>query len=528
EECGKLDYSSSAKKISEICTRTQSILSSVPEAGNRFPVYLISDFQKHIVDFNALPSFSKLELSFVKLQPNLQQNLSIDSVWFETPFRRSGQAENLLVRVKNHGNNVYTDVPVRLTINDSLKSVSTVSLEENQTAVLSMGFTNAKAGVQKAKVDLDDYPMSFDNNFYASWKLKETQKVLVVEGNKGKPFPKDLYADYSELQVNYQTIDALDLSVLSDYDVLIINAVAKFSQGLQLQISDFLKEGGVLWLIPDEKADVVSWNNFLGLLSAPKLGKWITEDRELLKIADEHYFFKSAFLKNRNKVKLPVIKSSWQLRSSLNDNSENLIEYRDGSGFLILVENENSFVYLLSSPINKANGDFYRHPLLIPVAWNLALNIPDESPLYFPCGESGSVEIKNITFEREADVEIRSKEESFIPTWKFTGKKSAQVYIPEILDKAGFYDIFQGDNFLSAFALNSESKESDLSYFTQKEIESGISEFGLNANILASESKEFKRTLIDNELGEKLTFWFILLALVFLLMEILIIRLIKD
>ena len=527
-ECGKLEYSSSSRHLSEICTRAQSLFASLPDAGESFPVYLISDFQRYISDFKNLQAFSSFDISIIRLNPVLQQNLSIDSVWFDKPFRRPDQAEQLFVSIKNHGDNVYTDVPVRLSINDSLKAVTAINLEEDQATVVGINYTNARDGIQRAKLEIDDYPMSFDNEFYFSYLLKSQQKILVIEGNKVKSFPKNLFSDYPELDVDYQSFDQLDLSVLSGYDVVVINAVSQFTQGLQMQITNYLSDSGVLWLIPDETADISSWNHFLASQNAPRLKQWSKEDRELDKIAGEHYFFKSVFPEIRQDVKLPVIHGSWTLSSQSSDMSEDLIEFKDGGGFFVLVETGESFVYLLSSPIHKSYGDFYRHPLLIPVAWNLALNIPDESALYYYCGEGGSVEIRDVDFGRESGMEIRGNDISLIPTWRYTGEKSARIFIPEILDQSGFYDILQDDNFMTGISLNARSQESEPEYMDTGEIESSISAYGLKASFIKTDNKAFKDSVISIGIGKKLAFWFLLSALVFLIAEILIVRLVKE
>jgi len=64
-------------------------------------LYLISDFQASINDLSTYTD-TTAELNLLPLQAVQEKNVSLDSVWLESPVPMSNQANKLLVRITNH------------------------------------------------------------------------------------------------------------------------------------------------------------------------------------------------------------------------------------------------------------------------------------------------------------------------------------------------------------------------------------------------------------------------------------------
>ncbi|HYQ56250.1 MAG TPA: BatA domain-containing protein, partial [Draconibacterium sp.] len=91
-------------------------------------LYFISDFQRSITDID---NFSDNEIFsyYLPLVPNEVANLYIDSCWVEYPAHRLGQEENMFVRIRNSSNQNYQNLPLKLFLNDSIKSITNFSVE---------------------------------------------------------------------------------------------------------------------------------------------------------------------------------------------------------------------------------------------------------------------------------------------------------------------------------------------------------------------------------------------------------------
>jgi hypothetical protein len=528
EELGKISHTSTIRNFSDIATRAESIVSSLVGADEQVKLYFISDFQENAADIKSLKNTKHLQYAFMQLAPLMQENLSVDSLWFDTPFRRSGQPERLFVSVKNHGESAYSDVPLNLFINDSLKAVSSFSLAEQSEAIVEINFTNAIDGLQEARIVFDDYPVQFDNTFYFDYWLSGTHKILIVEGHSSYGFPKGLYRDEQVFDVDYVALDALNLNQLAAYDLVVLYAVNRIPDGLQSQLESYLQESGVLCLFPDENADIVSWNQLLAGFQSAELSEWTDSVREVYQIDYEHDFFRGVFPEAQEQVDLPNITGSWKLKKRVGIQSEALISFRDEGEFLLQVKRENGFVYLLTSLIHEEYGNFNRHPLLIPVVYNIALNIPGQQALYHESGEGGYLDISNQEITREANIEIVDEELSIIPMWRFTGK-SLRVFIPEEIADAGHYRVLRDNEMIAGLAINHDASESEMEFLGAEQIESLISEYDLDVDYFMSGSSEKLKQSIQNiAVGKKLWHWFLLAALAFVILEILLIRFMKD
>jgi hypothetical protein len=522
EQCGNIKLSPVTLKLSDVNARMQEVLLPFVAEDELAEVYFVSDFQKYVTDISHLSK--SFRYRFVKINSVLQQNLSIDSVWFDVPYRSSNQTEQLFVKLTNHGSNAYTDIPVKLIVNDSLRAIGSGNLSPKNSEIIELKFTGALQGNQKAVLEIDDYPVSFDNRFYFNYDIDTLTNVLIVQGDKMVEFPSDLY-DLSEFNVDYIQFDDINISELKDYQLLIIHAVEEFTSGFQSQLMDWLKNSNALWLIPGENADMASWNQLLKQMNAPLLSEWKKEASSLYEIAYEHDFYRSVFPRTNQNVSLPSISGSWKFLKNTATNSEALISFRDKTGFLELTQFENSYVYLMASPPHENYSDFYRHPLFIPVSYNIGLNIPTQKSLYFICGNHGSLDIERKEKVQENIVKIKSTEEEIIPMWKYL-ENAIRVFIPDDISYPGHYEILLDDQLAGILSMNLTHEESNLECINTQDLEGLISEHGLEYRLFSnSESLDMNLEIEKSLKGEPVWHLFLLLALLFIIIEIVLIKL---
>ena len=149
-------------KLSDVYAQAiGSISASVKKAEKT--LYILSDFQKNSTNFDAVKPDSSVWTYLFPFQAGKTNNLLIDSCWFETPGRKIGQAEKLYVRIKNLSEQAYQNIPIRLTINDSLKAIANINVAAREESVQELNYTNNSQGIQLCKIELDDYPIVFDN-----------------------------------------------------------------------------------------------------------------------------------------------------------------------------------------------------------------------------------------------------------------------------------------------------------------------------------------------------------------------------
>ncbi|HKK68326.1 MAG TPA: BatA domain-containing protein [Bacteroidales bacterium] len=525
QEVGQLDVSPVSLELKSLVTRMKSAIANENISG-RIPVYLISDFQKSTMAFDGFDVPDKFDVSAVLTSGAARENLSIDSVWFDSPFRQAGGIEHLTVLVKNHGNEDYSEIPLELYLNDSLRAVSSVNVDAGHSATAQLTYTNPNGGFQRGVVSLDDYPVSFDNRFYFTYPLKSKRSVLLVNGSQADDFPLAVFDDPDRIELKQVEADVLDFSLLDQYDVIILNGPERISAGLATRLQSVLESAKVLILLPGKAMHTESWNRFAAVVTGPRYSPMDTGSVKLSGIAWEHPFFEDVFNGRQENVDLPLVNVHYPMRETVEAQSESLLSLKNGTSFLSLVPFDNSLVYFFSAPVGRTFADeFIRHPLFIPVAYNMILNTPLDQPLYYISGRRGSLKADDVP-ESEGGVEILMQDDNaIVPAFRET-REGLQVFIPEDLKHARHYSVFVDDEYLRSFALNTDAAESVMAFYNEDELRADAVSHGMEMRaVFTGDSLSIQSGINESQQGKALWFYFLLAALFFVLVEIMLIKL---
>ncbi|MFW5805973.1 MAG: BatA domain-containing protein [Bacteroidales bacterium] len=525
-EVSQIEVSPVSVHLSKTMEKLRRITSSYVSDKAPCPVYFISDFQVSTTDFVVFDDIKHYDLKAILIEGIQQENLSIDSVWFASPFRQAGKPEQLNVLVRNHGSQSYNDIPVNLKLNDSLRAVSSLNIESNASTVLMLNFTNPQNGIQRAELELDDYPVSFDNSFYFTYNLEKEKSILLVNGSDPTDFPVSVYDDETRFDLKQIEEDDLDMSAMDKYNMLVFNGFDYISEGMAAQLNDLTEKGVVMVFIPGTDMHTDSWNNFLQNLKGPRFSTWDSTSRKLSEIAWEHPFFKGVFSGRQENVELPVIHGMYPMHKSQTSMGEDLLLFENELPFLKMLSVENALIYLFSSPLNADYGNFVKHALFIPVAYNMAMNTPTARKLYFISGQEAGMMVRSQTNGNETSVEIRSNksDNAIIPSWRITSG-GVRVFVPAALFEPGHYDVIVNDVFTDAFALNINPLESDMDFYDAKSLKSAAETRNFEfSNLYEADTLDMAQKIKEKEQGKALWPWFLMAVLFFIVIEIMLIK----
>ena len=178
-------------KLAEAYAQAVGLISAATKKAGK-TLYILSDFQKKGMSLDLVKPDSSVWTYLFPLRAGKTNNLLIDSCWFETPGRKIAQTEKLFVRIKNLSGQAYQNIPIRLTINDSLKAISNINIGAQEESVQEMNYTNNSEGIQLCKVELDDYPIVFDNAYFLSYQVRGKLRALAITNlqNNGSNYLK--------------------------------------------------------------------------------------------------------------------------------------------------------------------------------------------------------------------------------------------------------------------------------------------------------------------------------------------------
>jgi hypothetical protein len=274
-----------------------SALKDAPTAARE--IVVVSDFQeadwKAIADGAALPALENLskqepkpQITFYRIGSDLAENLSIASADLSALVAAETQPIGIRVRLKNHGQRPWQDIPVHLEADGARLRTARVSLAPEGEAVLSFTHAFEKVGDHSLSVRLEGDSFSDDNAFHSVVQVRNQLNVLLIDGRPGTG-PLEGAADFLELALTPHTAAANSLKDLirtrkidqrklrredyKDAEVIILADCQRIQGNDLTELDKFVKAGGGLLIFAGPDIDIEHYNRDLfrkgeGLLPA--------------------------------------------------------------------------------------------------------------------------------------------------------------------------------------------------------------------------------------------------------------------
>lgn len=523
----ELEISPQSRSLVEITTRQDDQLKS-GEADLTKMAYIISDFQKSRYDLENFVGDTAVNLSLIHLERNSPNNLYIDSVWFSSPVRKLGEAEQLSVRVVNRGENAVENVPIKILINGKQKAIGTFAAEAGTSVETPLYFVNEESGLQRAQVQLEDYPVTYDDAYYFSYPVFEQIDILSIRSSSATTgdFLRSVYAGDSTYSYESVPENRIDYSTLNQKDLVILFEVQDIPSGLSGELSSFVNNGGSVWLIPSAEANLNSYNSFLESLNAGGLLNALEGDYKVRTLNAEHPLYRGVFEKLPDNPDLPTTSRYFRYAKPLRSEADVLMGFPNGDGFLMGYRPGQGQFYALSVPLSGDNNNFVRHALFVTTALRMAELSQTTGLNAIPLGPDALFTIPPVTSSNEAVFRLISEDGTVdvIPRHQLRDGRLDITPGPEVRT-AGNYLLLLGNDTLAAAGLNYTREESDLASFTSDEIEDVT---GRNPQagfrIFDGNSAQLVREISQQSKGKELWRICLILVLVFLLLESLLLR----
>ena len=468
---------------------------------------LISDFQTNYKKkfTNVTPSFSA-----IKLQSGQKNNVSIDSVFID-----STNKNNFIVNVvvKNQGE-AKKNIPIAIFNSDILISKQSYSIKKNDTKIISFTIQNQSNFSGKIETTFND-TFTFDNTFY--FNLNSTNKINILSIGNEADFLRKIYAK-DEFNFTQSSLQNINYNSIQKQQLIILYELEKISDILSKSIIDYCNKGGNLVIIPNIKSEIKSYNIFLAKIASSKINSKVSDTLKITNINFNHPLFKNVFSKKVRNFQYPTTQSHYPISSK---KSSKIVSFENNSSFISQIKDANSRIYLFSSALNKNNSNFLNSPLIVPVFYNFGKLSFQHSKLYYYLGDKNYLDIE-ISLEKDEVLNISNSKSSFIPEQQ-TFQNKVNITTKEQPNNAGFYYIQRKKDTLQILAYNTPKEESILNFMNLN----SLKEKNRNIHISTSIANVFKDLNEKNEV-RWLWKWFLALAIVSLLLEILILKFYKP
>jgi len=452
---------------------------------------VISDFQENFAG-STKDSTHSFQPHLVQLKPKKNQNTTLDSVYLSDGTNNL----ELTVLLKNIGDS--ESLPVSLYNGERLIAKTAAVFDANNKAKVS--FTLPEDEVIKGKVEIADIGLSYDNQLYFSVNKKDKVKVLAI-GDDNK-FLNRIYTanEFDFLSVSLKN---LDYSIFSEQNLIVLNELKSIPNAMLTSVKSFTNAGGLLVFIPSNTAEISSYNslttNYYQTTYSPKIGY----ERNITKINFDHPVYSNVFEKKVVNFQYPRVSNYYPIKS----NAPALLSFQDSEPFLV----GSNTAYFFTAPLSLENSNYKNSPLIVPTFYNMGKSSLKIPLLYSVVGQKTTIDVSAKLANDRILKTVKTGHE-FIPQQQVFSKRVRLNFV-ENPTNDGIYEIKDGENTLQDISFNYERKESELLY-RKPDLEDKSSETDSIASLFESIEK-------DNSITE-LWKWFIILVMLFLLVELLI------
>jgi hypothetical protein len=528
QELDKITPTAIVRKLDDVINWQKAFIenehASIQRLGTRQFIFL-SDFQQQSAQFKSLKKDDKNYYYPIAVRPQKIANCFIDSVWFESPIRKINENNTLFIRVGNSGTESIQNVELHCVIDRSKRDVF-LDIPANGSVTTSINYSDVTSGFKKGKITLNDAQLFWDDDFYFSYSINPTTNVLIVNGENASPTVERVYKVEPFYNIRQLAQSACTLDAIKSADLIVLNGLNELPSGFSENLINFSKAGGTLAFFPGEKVKLTDWNACLQKLNLPTLGSLNSGGTKIKQLFYEDPFFKGMFEKEKAELNFPAVSNYYQVNST--GSSLKLIQLQNSSP-LFLRSSGIQQSFLFTSCLTPSFGTFTNNALYPSMLLRIAEMSQRKAPNNLTIGKDASFPVFS-TYNSAAPIHLLKDKIDLIPTIKDNGfnfdVSINGLQALELLE-AGNY-VIKNDKNLGYLSLNYDRSESKTLYLTESEIKTNIENQGITNCKTSEITNGQSSTKIDLE--KPVEYWklFIVLALIFLIAELLLLKLWKN
>lgn len=486
-----LENSSKQLSLDQIQLKAGTLFSSTNTAIKE--VLLLSDFQNRNPPTNEFKNAERYYM--VQLIPDRTDNVYIDSLYLG-----ESDGNQLALTIEVVGLKEEETTPISLYDGNRLIAKTAVKGTADEKIITELSLEKGKP--IKGKVVIEDPVLRYDNHFYFNIDKRQRPKVLVISETENL-FLERLFKNDDFEYLGFQLAE-LNYSEIGSQNVIILNGLKSVPSSLSAQLIDFSNNGGSLVIIPAAEAiDLSAYNALLSPILPLQFKKSLGREQQISKITFQHPLYENVFEKEVTNFDYPTVQSNYEAVTT----GSTALSYDDGSPFLI--SQENCFVF--TAALDRSNSTFINSPLVVPTFYNIGELSLKNPALYQSIGKNQRIDIAG-TIDNDDILKLSSANEEFIPLQQaYTNK--VQLNFGENPTSDGIYAVRDGVDTLQQISFNHARSESLLAYYNTNELD--------NTTPYSNVSSLFEALREDTSITDYWK-WFIIFALLFALLELLI------
>jgi len=528
-----IGLSNTPRTFEQVYKRQENLMARHQQAGKN-QLFWFSDFQKSTSgNLSGLKTDTTNQLFLVPVQAAAEKNVFVDSAWLNTPFIRELQNNILFVKVSNSGSEAARNVVLKLNLDNTQASTASVNVPANGSATAKFNFNLKGKGYKKGQITFDDFPVTFDNNYYFVLNASPLIRVLHIYGQKSAGnYIENVYANDSLFSLQSYSANNVDPGLIKNTDLVVLEGVTSLSGSLPQDLQELVRNGGSVTVIPPAAPNTESYKGFLSRLGVNGLAGTQNSGPSPVAIAApdrNNPFFSDVFeesVRQELNLSLPSASPVWSWANA----GQMVLSLRNGQTYLNQVTSGTGKAYLFAAPLNPEYGNMAQHAIFVPIMYKIAASSVRAQRTSFKFDEN-PISLNVEKAQPNTVYKLRRNKTEVIPVQRIAGNQLL-LEIPqgdqlgEGLD-AGYFELVKDNKVEQIIALNHNNAESKLQYYSPDELRS-IFAGQKNVQIFDRiDDDAFSTAFQQQNMGTNLWKYFLYGALFFLLVEVMLIRFLK-
>lgn len=511
------------RSLSKVLARQKQ---AVKAGNNRLKeLYIVSDFQKNISDLEMYQD-STIDLTIVPLQSVQNQNVAIDSAWFQSPVQSLNQPNPLIVKVRNLSKKEIPGLRMSLQIDNQTRPLGTLNLPALTAIYDTVDVPVLRTGWHEAKLNIADFPVEFDNDYYFTFKVDEQVNILQIYQDQPNQFIQASFADNDYFKATAQQVGQLNYAAFAEYDLVILDELPSVPTGLISELKNYVSNAGNVVLFPHPEANVADYNNLCKQFRANTYTSFEEQERKVSYVNFQEFIFNDVFEERRSNLKLPITSSNYKFSRKASTQEEVILRYRDGGSFIGKYKMDKGHLFLCAAPLRLDYSDLVKNgEIFVPMLYKMALSATSENKIAYIIGQDEVLETDNRTTTAEMVYKMKGARTSFIPEQRNMGNRMV-LGMNNQVQEAGFYNLYLSpESVLDKFSFNYDRKESYLSFYTPEEL---VKLLGNQVAVIEGTNRnDFQEVINAQSKGSPLWKFCLFACLFFLALETALIRIWK-
>lgn len=532
--------------------RMNRLINRLENAGEPNKIlYLVSAVREsHLNDFSQTTAdieASEVRLQVIKIGSEGGSNAGFSSIVIEDGGAEPGANIRIRSVVENFGEQGISNLFLSLYMDGELIVQQPVSLNGFESDEFVFEMPPSGSAVLEAELRIDGDELTYDNRYFLTIQKPETKKLLVISGqnetgeNRSYLMPVfELLAEESDrFEVVLYAGTEPDVTELREYDAVILDGPENVSDYLSAAIIDHVQQGAGLLFLPAADGNLNSYNRFLEGLGAGRFsnvtgsyGSFRSIDRMAAPEAG-HPLIESIFdaaQSDEIRLNVPELYYYFEMEGDGRSVSIPVLRTENGSPLLNEFKTGNGRVIISSIGSDPGWSNFPIKPFFAPFFYRTAEYLVQGGGAVLnnhTLGEPFSITLP--VSEASDEVVLIKDGEQIIPEVRQTFRGSEVAYRGAEWGPGRLSVEFQDAEPFYHYSVNLDAIESRLYSLSIDETEQIFRNRFADVRVIEPQPglNSVTNNLETASFGKEIWFWFITAAIILLLTESLVSRLLK-